>query len=71
MSTQEGAVSPGSVRSRIEQLIAEAATLETDLAGPINKGAIGYIEIRHEIAEAVDALNCGLEALDENYSRAS
>lgn len=64
-------VSPGNVRSRIEKIVADVAELESDLAGPISKGAVGYIEARHEVVEASDALTRAIEVLDENYSRAT
>ena len=65
------AVSPGAIRSRLEMIQAEISSLEADLVGPISKGIVGLIEVRHEIVEGSDALHRAIEILDNNYASMS
>jgi hypothetical protein len=61
-------ITPGAIRSRMEMIQAEISSLETDLAGPISKGVIGLMEVRHELTEGSDALHRAVEILDKNYT---
>lgn len=60
-------INPGTIRSRLEMIKAEMASLEADLRGPISKGVSGLREISFEIAEASDDVERAMEILDENY----
>lgn len=70
-STQTSAVTPGAIRSRMEQIQAEISSLETDLKGPIDRGVVGLIPVRHELAEGSDALHRAVDILDTNYKSLS
>jgi hypothetical protein len=62
---------PGGVRSEMEKIQAQVSALEADLSAMITRGAIGYVETRHELVEASDALHRAVEILDNNYSKIS
>ena len=62
---------PGGVRSEMEKIQAQVSALEADLSAMVTKGAVGYVESRHELVEASDALNRAVEILDNNYSKIS
>lgn len=64
-------VNPGTIRSRLEMIKAEMASLEADLQGPISKGVEKLREVSFEIAEASDDLDRAIEILDENYQAMS
>lgn len=65
------AVTPGTIRSRMETIQADISSLESDINGPISKGVVGLIEIRQELVEASDALHRAVESLDANYKSLS
>jgi hypothetical protein len=69
--TKGSAISPGTIRSRMEQIQAKISSLEADLAGPISKGIVGLTEVRHELVEGSDALHRAVEILDNNYASMS
>ena len=64
-------LSPGVIRSRMETIQAEISSLEADLNGPISKGIVGLIEVRHELVEDSDCLHRAVETLDNNYKSMS
>jgi hypothetical protein len=47
---------------------ADISSLEADLAGPISKGVVGLMDVRHELVEGSEALHRSVEILDSNYS---
>ena len=65
------ALTPGGVRSEMEKIQAQVSALEADLSAMVIKGAVGYVETRHELVEASDALHRAVEILDNNYSTLS
>ena len=60
-------LSPGDLRSRLEELQAEVRGIENDLDGPVRQGVVALIGIRHELVEASEALERAISELDENY----
>ncbi len=62
---------PGGVRSEMEKIQAQVSALEADLSAMVTKGAVGYVETRHELVEASDALHRAVEILDNSYSSIS
>ena len=64
-------VNPGTIRSRLEIIKADMASLEADLQGPINKGVVRLREVSFEIAEASDDLDRAIDILDKNYKTIS
>lgn len=71
MAAGTTAVTPGAIRSRMEVIQAEISSLEADINGPISKGVVGLIEVRHELTEASDALHRAVDTLDDNYKSMS
>ncbi|KKL78190.1 hypothetical protein LCGC14_2027330 [marine sediment metagenome] len=59
---------PGGVRSEMEKIQAQISALESDLSAMVSRGTVGYVEARHELVEASDALHRAVEILDDNYS---
>jgi hypothetical protein len=70
-AAQTSAITPGAIRSRVEKIQAEISSLESDLKGPIDRGIVGLIPVRHELTEGSDALHRAVDILDENYKTLS
>ena len=60
-------MTPGEVRSQLENLRAGAQEVEEVLTALIGQQIINVVEVRHEVTEAWEALERAIEILDTNY----
>jgi hypothetical protein len=51
----------------LEEIKSRLIKIEKDLAGPISKGATGFIELRHEVIDATDGVERAIEVMDNTF----